>query len=978
MPATIQNIAIIDRPAEYTIYSSSDATQATARAIINSGYVVRIQVLTHGSNYTATPNVIITGGGSGGNTPPDAARGYANLRNDLVRDIQTTIKFDRVQSTATVLEWFANTAYAYNDLIRYENQLYKVIASFVSTEEFKDELNKLQRLRGDETYITAAERTLGFYSPASGMPGNELSQVMTGVDYGGVMVTGLAFSNEQGWDRSLWYSSPWDNYGMGRVKTFYGDGSTVSFTFNTIPTNTDVYTLYYDGIRQIADVFRGDGSTQTFTVTSAPANGVKVEFIPFDDDKTLTPTDDRTLDTLISGGLFGSVLGVAPSDIILEGDGFVTPETSYAPEENVPGSMFDTVDIKIYTTPESGVPFIIQKNYIGDGATDTFDVGQTPGTKASVIVTVDGVTKNYPDDYFLGGPQDRQLIFATAPAVGSTISIKSFAVSGSNYMVLNTFWGDGSTASFSTSSRENFQLDSSLSQLYVTVDGQPTTDYTTSTSNKLITITFNTAPTGAIVVAGFNQAPGSGRAYAEIRSQQIIYDGSNTRYSLTYPAGSIGPYSGLTLLELNGKILRGPDNTYYAGDGSTYTYGVAGGLSDGSTVDPAKTITSELQIEVYINGTKKYLYTDYTVDLGSQNIIFITAPSNTDIVAISTLVDNHYYNEGGDIILKTAQIAADGIALSAGDILTATTFNNALGMNQRREILEGRVSGEFYLQNSPLNSDYVFVWLNNNALTQGFDFTLSGNKITVIGKTISTSDRLDVMYFALEGATNATGFRIFKDMLNRTFYKRISKDNTTTLAADLYDDATTISLMDGDKISAVDGTSGIPGVIFIDKERIEYFVKSGNTLSQLRRGTLGTGIRNHASGTQVVDASGQQTVPYAETIYTKTSMGDGSTSMFSTSIAPVSPRELDVFVGGQRLPYMSEDGSTINYTVDGSTANVILSSIPAQDVQVKIIQKRGQVWYTAGENTAADGKGLQKSTTNQAKFIAGEPTNAPE
>ena len=68
----------------------------------------------------------------------------------------------------------------------------------------------------------------------------------------------------------------------------------------------------------------------------------------------------------------------------------------------------------------------------------------------------------------------------------------------------------------------------------------------------------------------------------------------------------------------------------------------------------------------------------------------------------------------------------------------------------------------------------------------------------------------------------------------------------------------------------------------------------------------------------------------------------------------------------------------MNYTVDGSTANVVLTSTPAADVQVKIVQKRGVVWYTPGAGTAADGKGLQKSTTNQAKFIAGEPTNVPE
>ena len=72
----------------------------------------------------------------------------------------------------------------------------------------------------------------------------------------------------------------------------------------------------------------------------------------------------------------------------------------------------------------------------------------------------------------------------------------------------------------------------------------------------------------------------------------------------------------------------------------------------------------------------------------------------------------------------------------------------------------------------------------------------------------------------------------------------------------------------------------------------------------------------------------------------------------------------------------SEDGSTINYSVSGST--VTLSTTPAANVQIKILHKRGQVWYTAADGNPADGKGLQASTTVQARFIADEPTNAPE
>ena len=70
------------------------------------------------------------------------------------------------------------------------------------------------------------------------MPGNELDQVMTGVDYGGTMVTGLLFSQEAGWDKAGWYDFPWDNYGNSRIKAFRADGSTAAYTFDTAPATT--------------------------------------------------------------------------------------------------------------------------------------------------------------------------------------------------------------------------------------------------------------------------------------------------------------------------------------------------------------------------------------------------------------------------------------------------------------------------------------------------------------------------------------------------------------------------------------------------------------------------------------------------------------------------------------------------------------------------------------------------------------------
>ena len=1003
MPNSTAFTAQASKSGQYKMYETPDTSAATATAIVQNGAVTRINVVTKGRNYTTTPTVVLTGGGANGTTPSDTARAYANLDNDLVRDIDVTMKFDRIKSTHDVVEWAANTAYTYGQLIRYNNELYKATDTFTSTTKFRDNIGNVYKVYGDETGLAASDRTAGFYAPTSGMPGNELSQLMSGIDYGGTMVTGLLFTQEQGWDKAGWYDFPWDNYGGSNILTFRGDGSTVAFTFDSTPVAGEVYMIYttINGVRSKVldasgshDSFRGDGSTTSKTLNSAPADGTLVEFIPFDDDGVLTPTDDRTLDTLLKGGLFGSALGYAPSDIITDGDEFVSPETSYAPEEAVPGQLFDTLDIKVYTSPESGVPFITEKIYRGDASETVFALGQYPGTLGSVTVAVDGVIKKLTTDYTIDIAA-KTLTFTSAPANLSVVSIKTFAISGSNYIVLDTFTGDGSTVEYTTATRDDFNGDSTDSQIFVTKDGVPQTEgthYTKTFLNKRCVITFdNSYIPGSgefIQVAGFNQASGT-RAYASIRNQAITYDGSTSRYTMTYPPGSIGPYSGLTMIEVNGKMLRGPDISYYLGDGSTYTYGVVSSLGDESTIDPAKTITNASQVKVFVNGTEKILNTDYTVDLGNQNIEFVTdsVPTATDVIAIETLVNNHYRVEGTDFILDTTQISTDGYTLGASDVMSVTTFNNALGMKTRREVLEGRSSGEFYLRFAPLNASYMYVWLNGEQLTQMTDFTVEDKKIIIVGKTITASDRLDVMYFALDQAVGATGFRIFKDMLNRTFYKRISMDSTTELTQDVDEGSKELEVLDPTKLAdpqtvySVDGSTVstiVPGVIFVDKERIEYFTKSGNRLGQLRRGTLGTGIKDHSSGTEVVDASGTQTIPYADTVYTNTFTGDGSTAVFALSQTPSSASELDIFIGGQRLLLTSEDGSTINYSVDGSTTAVTLSTAPASGTQIKILHKKGQVWYTAADGNPSNGKGLQASITAQARFIADEPTNAPE
>ena len=97
---------------------------------------------------------------------------------------------------------------------------------------------------------------------------------------------------------------------------------------------------------------------------------------------------------------------------------------------------------------------------------------------------------------------------------------------------------------------------------------------------------------------------------------------------------------------------------------------------------------------------------------------------------------------------------------------------------------------------------------------------------------------------------------------------------------------------------------------------------------------------------------------------------------FSTLGEEANPRGFCFGDNGTKLYVSGFTGDDITqYTLE---LNVTLSTTPAVGTQIKILHKKGQVWYTAKDGNPANGLGLQASTTQQAKFIAGEPTNAPE
>lgn len=237
----------------------------------------------------------------------------------------------------------------------------------------------------------------------------------------------------------------------------------------------------------------------------------------------------------------------------------------------------------------------------------------------------------------------------------------------------------------------------------------------------------------------------------------------------------------------------------------------------------------------------------------------------------------------------------------------------------------------------------------------------------------------------LEDQTPSFAFSQFKDMLNRTHYKKY--ENVTTLAKPLNYYDPVIELVDASKLPTPKKSKNIPGIIFINGERIEYFVKSGNTLKQLRRGTLGTGVKTiHESGSFVINQSISMNVPYKDVIEQQIEISDGETDTYTLKFEKTlvvgdqkvfNQNEFEVFVGGTRLrksSYKKFDPSLNKMDspegdIDllpefkiNNNGTITLMTVPLANQKILIVRKLGKQW-------ADNNKSLQDSKTDIAIFL---------
>ena len=751
-------------------------------------------------------------------------------------------------------------------------------------------------------------------------------------------------------------------------------------------------------------------STVVIPETVFTSSSTLVVFRYSTSDGTVVPTDPDSLDAIVDGGnlAYTTARGITPTEIVLDGgststrhitgmmdDGFLNPINSYAPEECVPGQVQESIGISVYTQPASRSPLIATRNYWADGVRRVYSMGIRPSNNESVIVYLNGrrlLIGTYPEPSEYSIDYSNNTITLAQNLGTGWLTITSMQLGALNLVdsvsVVST---TTSTVLYSYSNPET------VKSSYVTLNGVklPESSYTitgsTSTTNSAITkITVNSS--GTIQAYLFNA---TAKSFSEVREQVIVVANSVYDWALQYPPGNVGPFHSQVIVTKDGKRLKPPVTTYYQANGVDNTFNISN-----STIYQPGTITVG-QIEVYVNGTMIERSKIWSYNQDAHQVTFRKGYlKNGDAIAIVIKKEYDYLilGSGNNIIMRLRELPL------GNSVIKITTFTNHDPDFIRTEVFDATPSNRYTLGRDAINSDYVWVTYNGQALASNLDYTIDTNHRTVILREgIFQSATHDVVITSFADLIPTVGYRIFNDMLGRTSYKRLSAENSTVLAQNFSLTDHIIVVEDASVLSVPQPEHNLPGVVLIEGERIEFFTISGNVLGQLRRSTLGTGPKDvYYAGTAVLDQGAGQSIPFKErkevyttaTVATKTSYDLSGYINFDKTDYRQYLFEDQVEVRYQGEVLMKPSLSTVKHNYDlaydttstadaivepGFTINTLTSVITLNTASVtlvdggrlEVVRRISQVWYSDTDTT------LALNNTAPAKFIFSKPAEIP-
>jgi len=941
----IESVTIVAGGANYiappeVVVTGDCITPAEMVARINSaGAVIAVDVVNPGVGYSTTAIINLVSGQGGG------AQAVAVMGNSLVRDINTTIKYDRYQYQTDILTWEPNVTYNYGDLVRYDDRVWQADSEVVG--ESFDPSQWTLIPAGD---LSGVDRTMGYYQPRVNEPGLDLALLISGIAYPGVQVDAPDFDEDTGFDVGNFDNTPYDNIN-------YGPDGLPSYD----PAILDA--IYSS---EFTDPYLG--------VLPAPA---------YD----------------------GAPPTTGPNPIIVDGAEFIDTYSSHAPEELVPGAIFDTLDMRVFTTPgadwdRNGHGFPSDEvNFAWSEAMPTVSYASAEPYPVNIIVfnQTQGIELHLGMDYTVDWVNKTVTVIAQA-LDGDLVNVNVYSIGGGNKLYTDTIVGSDIIGQ-SVIIPMNYSL---IDSFVIFVNGEVTTNYTFGEFGIGYTllgfgITYGQTDRITYTALGTDTVNPS-YSWSVPLIQSVTSDGSQS-IILTNSLQGTNPAN--LIVTKNGIRARPAEAVEYIDDGSSLSYYLPdkGAFSQGLIADN--------DVSVYVNGQPLTLGVGFMLDpwdgVNTRTITMAYYPPVGAAILISVRTASPYYVSGDTLIFKPT----GGVTPVVGDVIGITTFNDTSQQDILTEVFVGPTSSgiqitEAYddtlydvgtINDDPGSFDYseglliqtnrfdtgriildptrVIVTRNGAFLFSGLDYSIDGSIVDITGPTVGAADVIAITLFTQSVAPGAIAFRIFQDMRGLQTSYRINAQTTTVLTQPLTEYDNIIYVDDVTHLDEPDLEYGLFGLITINGERITYRNRDTitNTVSGLRRGTAGTGVASHHVGSYVYNIGPGNILPvqYQNYIVSNTFMGDGSTTTFvadNISIADVGSTEINasaigVFVGGIKLTAYNEYIIT-----DGEPVTIEFGIAPPAGYEIVIEVERGRSWYSPGSGVA-----LQVTETEAARFI---------
>ena len=1070
---TLINIA--DSGSGYTdppkiIISGGGGTGATAQAYIGNQKVTSVTVTNVGRGYLTAPTIEVIGSLIDGGT---VAKLSPVLGGGKARSAHIRCKFDRVTGTylfQTLLETQTFTA-----VLDQQNFNLKWPMQLKST-QITVTVDGLQSLRSEYTFSNIEDVTKGYtrsygrisftsplrlgqtidikynkapellqapdrinlyYNPGTGMYGNDLAQLMDGIDYGGVEVSSFDFGSGSGWDSDEWFTTTYDTFDTTFEDEIFqiGDDSTRVLNFASPLVSGTVYNVYKNGVRLDDPNFGLVGQTNTnavmTSITGAGQTGIALyddggdvasDIIVFDEEIVNTGSGDilvfrkttsdgaflpdpRSYDTILSGGdmQFSTARGFNPEEIIIDGDDFITPTTSKGPEEQVPGQVLDTVNIKVFHRPKDGGSVLSSNSYRTDGTENVFAFGIIPQHKDGLFVRIGDAIQaqsSYTVSY-----KNKTISFNSVVSANQDVNIMSISGNGKNVLDQGEFTGDGCTLAYVTKVHYTKTLD-----YYVTVDGETVETIMTSSGDSTekdpkAMFIFGKAPADNSVInfAVYSSVD----SFSKIETTEFTGDGSTAAFTLAKIPYSAKPNSHNVIVKQGNKILNPGYNQQFDVTTSAREYFLEIWQMPIGSFDNS-------DILALLNGKELAIAVQYNLRPANSSIILEPGiGKDGDILEVYVRTDGEYAFGSIQVIDNQNTWVDSGAQLqlttapAIGEKLTVYTFNKHDSMDFERQnfdvVSRSTLSvgsddhiqfnhikaGLVKLRYPAIDAQYVWLTINGTLKTPSVDYKLTDDKLFLkYNGSFADADVVEVIQFSAQGElTPKFGFSQFKDILNRNIYKRLGDTSPIKLAQPLSTFDKEIYLDDASNVSSPDKNSKIPGILFINGERIEYLIKQENVLRQIQRGTLGTGVPAvHDAGSDVYNQGPMQTAPYMDETIIEEQIGDNSTTVFELSFTPNSVNEFEVFVAGKRLrktaisvfnPLLDQDSpeadetAPAEFSVDGTTPFLTLLNTPANNVKVQVVRRQGKRWTEPGIS-------LNDAESLIARFFKAEKVELPK